>query len=107
MAENSLSPRAMREVAEMDWDDQESVKKLEETARGVFDALMVGHADTEENKTRARNYAVGALVSAFPRNKRDEVRSRIERVVVQATGGEEKRTKERTRAVKSNGKKGG
>jgi hypothetical protein len=88
MAENRLSPRAMREIAETDWADQESVQKLEQTARSVFTMLMVGQEETEENKTRARNYAVGALVSAYPRSARDDMRPRIEELVAMATKDE-------------------
>lgn len=91
MADNSLSPRAMREVADTDWTDDESVQKLEQTTRGVFALLMVGHDDTTENRQRARNYAVGALVSAFPRGARDDVRPRIEEIVQRVTKDESSR----------------
>ena len=50
---NSLSPSVMQDVAKTDWSDTESVKTLEQTARKVFDALMVGQADTTEDKARA------------------------------------------------------
>ena len=83
---NSLSPSVMQDVAKTDWSDTESVKTLEQTARKVFDALMVGQADTTEDKARARNYAVGALVGGFPRAERQDVRPKIEELVARVTG---------------------
>jgi hypothetical protein len=83
---NTLSPSVMRSIAQTDWSSAESVKRLEQTARAAFVALMVGQAGTEEAKTRARNYAVGAIVGAFPRADRQDVRSKVEELVARVTG---------------------
>jgi hypothetical protein len=86
MRDNGLTPRAKREVAETNWTDAKSVKKLEAAARVVFGTLMVGQPDTTENKTRARNWTVGALVGAFPRKERADVRLKVEELVARVTG---------------------
>jgi hypothetical protein len=82
---NTLSPSVMRSIAQTDWSSAESVKTLEQTARAAFGALMAGHEDSEANKARARNYAVGAIVGAFPRAERQDVRPKVEELIARVT----------------------
>ena len=89
-AETSLTPRAMREVAETDWTDMGSggsVSRTEAHAKRLF-VLFVAPLRASRDpdaENRAREWTVGALVGAFPRAKREDVRPKVRALVERVT----------------------
>lgn len=85
----SLSPRVMREVAETDWTDVASVARAEQHAKQLFELLVAPLREKNEPDadSRAREWTIGALTSAFPRDKRADIRPKmrelVERVIEQ------------------------
>jgi hypothetical protein len=108
MAEKSLSPQAMREVTETDWNDAASVTRLEAHARSLFGALVapLRKQRDPDADTKARTWTVGALVGAFRRSAREKVRPMVEQLVARVTASEKERMEERARQnVRKRGKK--
>jgi hypothetical protein len=85
-ADASLSPRAMREIAETDWTDTGTggtVERTEQHAKQIFalfvEPLRASRDPDAEN--RASEWTVGALVGAFPRANRPDIRTKVRELV--------------------------
>ncbi len=82
----SLTPRAMREIAETVFSkdgDNATEQRTEQHAKSLF-ALLVAPlraANEPDAENRAMEWTVGALVGAFPRATREDVRPKVRALV--------------------------
>lgn len=79
----------MQEVAETNWSLSASVARTEQHARRLFEQLVAPLRKSKDKQAdfRAREWTVGALTAAFPRNERARVRPKMRELVERATGG--------------------
>lgn len=85
---NALSPTAMNEIVETDWNDAESVARLEAHAcrlTALF-GKMCPKKDADADG-RARVWTTGVIVGAYQRHERDRVRPLVTALVERVTGG--------------------
>jgi hypothetical protein len=92
MAKKSLTPQALREVAETKWSDVGSggtVSRTEQHAKQLFCALVapLREQNAPDAEAKARAWTIGALVGAFPRMKRMDIRAKVQELVERVTTG--------------------
>lgn len=90
MAKKSLSPAAMREVADTKWNDVGSggtVARTEQHAKRLFDTLVapLREQNAPDAEAKARAWTIGALVGAFPWMKRMDIRAKVQELVERVT----------------------
>lgn len=79
----TLAPKALREVAETNWNNAADVARVREHAKQLFEQLVAPFREQGDAKAdeRAREWTIGALTAAFPRNERARIRSMIRELV--------------------------
>jgi hypothetical protein len=89
MDKKAMGPSVMNRVAAIDWDKPEDIVWLERIARMMFDGLRAGadNTRTETARESARMWTIGALVGAFPRMKRMDIRAKVQELVERVTTG--------------------